>query len=253
MGLARIGTLALLNKTVRVLIQLLHGFGHIRRMGIPRLEQESPALVKTRAEKLHRICVTLMDHLEVHADVRGHLPTSGLLVTNHVSFLDIIFLGSLRPMVFVSKSEVASWPVVGGIANSAGTLYVQRSRRADVSRVNVNLKRALEAGILVTLFPEGTSSDGSRVLPFQTSLLQPAVDTEATVTPGYLRYTGEDGQRADDVAYFGDRDLAPCLMALLRRRRTTASLHCGTPIRSAVSRKLLTTSLYSEVIRLSGE
>lgn len=246
------GALALLNKTVRVLIQLLHGLVHIRRMGTPRLAQESPVLLKKRALKLHRICVALMDHLEVNADLRGSLPTSGLLVTNHVSFLDIIFLGSLSPMIFVSKSEVANWPLVGSIATCAGTLYVERSRRADVSRVNVNLKRALEADILVTLFPEGTSSDGSHILPFQTSLLQPAVDVEATVTPGFLKYTGEDGQRADDIAYFGDRDLGPCLMALLKRRRTTASLHCGMPFRSAVSRKLLTTSLHSEVIRLSG-
>jgi 1-acyl-sn-glycerol-3-phosphate acyltransferase len=193
-----------------------------------------------------------MEHLEVHGIVNGNLPSGGLLVTNHVSFLDIIFLGALSPMVFVSKSEVADWPLVGNIATCAGTLYVERSRRADVSRVNINLKRALEAGVLVTLFPEGTSSDGSSVLPFQASLLQPAVDLKTPVTPGYLEYTGENGERADDIAYFGDRDLAPCLLALLKRRRTSAKLQCGIPLRSAANRKILTASLHAEVVRLSS-
>lgn len=240
-----------LNKTSRVLIQLLHGLLHIRRMGGPDSAGENRRPLKHRANELHRLCIALLDHLKVEPSVEGHLPSDGLLVTNHVSFLDIVFLGSLRPMVFVAKSDVARWPVVGNIATGAGTLYVERTRRADVSRVNRNLKNALEEGLLVTLFPEGTSSDGSTVLPFQASLLQPAVDLAAAVTPGHLRYTGVDGCRADDIAYFGDRELLPCLLALLHRKKVTATLQCGDSIRGAQCRKTLTATLHEEVVRLS--
>lgn len=250
---SEIGAAASFHKSARLLLQLLHGLVHIRRLGIPNAEEESPSLLERRAAKLHRLCIALLHHLEVKPVLRGTLPSGGLLITNHVSFLDIMFLGALRPMVFVAKSEVADWPLVGNIATCAGTLYVERSRRTDVSRVNRNLKRALEAGILVTLFPEGTSSDGSAVLPFQASLLQPAVDLGAPVTPGHLQYTGLDGRRADDIAYFGDRDLLPCLLALIRRKSTTATLECGAAIQDATSRKSLTQKLHAEVVRLSGQ
>lgn len=221
-------------------------------MGIPNAE-EHPGLLERRAAKLHRLCVALLEHLQVTPILEGKLPSGGLLITNHVSFLDIMFLGALRPMVFVAKSEVSGWPLIGNIATCAGTVYVDRNRRTDVSRVNRNLKRALEAGILVTLFPEGTSSDGSAVLPFQASLLQPSVDLGVAVTPGHLQYTGLDGRRADDIAYFGDRDLLPCLLALIHRKSTTATLRCGDSIQDATSRKTLTQKLYAEVVRLSGQ
>ena len=221
-------------------------------MGAPEGEGYSQKSLAIRARKLNRLCIALLEHLEVEQIVSGPLPESGLLVTNHVSFLDIIFLGALRPMVFVSKSEVARLPLVGNIATCAGTIYIERNRRSDVSRVNIHLKRALEAGLLVTLFPEGTSSDGTQVLPFQASLLQPAVELRALVTPGHLSYSGQDGNRADDIAYFGDRDLAPCLVALLNRRKTVATLRCSKAV-DASDRKKLTAALYSEVVRLSPE
>lgn len=205
----------------------------------------------SRARKLHRLCISLLSHLNVRTVVEGCLPERGLLVTNHVSFLDIMFLGALRPMIFVSKSEVAHWPLVGPIASGAGTLFVERSRRADVSRVNQALQRALNEGVLVALFPEGTSSDGSSVLPFQPSLLQPAVDAKILVTPAHLEYTDVDGCRADDIAYFGDRDLLPCLLALLQRKETIATLRCGHSISAEIGRKQLSAELHAQVLQLS--
>jgi 1-acyl-sn-glycerol-3-phosphate acyltransferase len=241
-----------ISKSARVLVQLIHGLLHLRRAGTAAQGAYSHQSLARRAQKLHRLCVSLLDHLEVECKFSGPLPDRGLLVTNHVSFLDIMFLGALKPMVFVSKSEVAQWPLVGNIATSAGTIYVERSRRSDVSRVNIHLKRALEAGLLVTLFPEGTSSDGTQVLPFQASLLQPAIDLQVPVTPGHLSYSGHDRSRADDIAYFGDRDLAPCLLALLNRSKTVATLKCAKAV-EASDRKKLTAALHTEVVRLSSE
>lgn len=247
---AEIGTLPFIAKSVRFTAQLLLGLLQIRKLGVPAECADNVAL-STRSLALHRLCRSLLRHLEVEVVVEGTLPCSGLLVTNHVSFLDIIFLGAVTPMVFVSKSDVAAWPVVGTIASCAGTVFVERRRRLDVSRVNSQVSRALNAGTLVTLFPEGTSSDGSRVLPFQPSLLQPAVEAGISITPGYLRYTGLDGERADDIAYFGDRDLMPCIIALLNRRKTTATLRCAPPLSPATDRKTLASQLHAAVVGLS--
>jgi len=243
------GTLDVCWKAGRVAVQLLHALLHLRKMGTPSLGEDGQNLL-CRAKKLNQLCRSLLEHLKVRVVVEGSLPKNGMLVTNHVSFLDIMFLGALHPMVFVSKSEVAAWPLVGDIASCTGTVYVERSRKADVSRVNQALSHALDAGVLVTLFPEGTSSDGSSVLPFQPSLLQPAVDARINVAPGYLEYLGADGSYASDISYYGDRELAPCLLSLLKHTQLTASLRCGETIPAGLDRKRLTAQLHAEVLRL---
>lgn len=219
-------------------------------MGLPS-PSASHAELRERALLLHKISASLLDHFGVARKVSGRAPASGLLVTNHVSFIDIMLLSAVQPMVFVSKSEVASWPAIGPIAGAAGTLFVERKRRTDVARVNAALRRALDAGLLVTLFPEGTSSDGSSVLPFQPSLLQPAVEAALPVHPGHLSYWGVDQTRADDVAYFGDRDLMPCLIALVNRQTTFGEVHFGEAVDPVNDRKTLAALLHSSVSKLA--
>ena len=242
--------LRVFGKAARLVLQLVHGVAQARRVGTPS-PLANRAELRERALRLHKISNALLNHFGVERSVSGRIPDSGLLVTNHVSFADIILLSAVQPMVFVSKSEVASWPVVGDIASAAGTLFVERSRRLDVARVNADLRRVLDAGLLVTLFPEGTSSDGSRVLPFQPSLLQPAVEAAIPVIPGHLSYWGGDRVRADDVAYFGERDLLPCLLALLNRRTTFGEVHFGDPVGPVGDRKTLATRLHSSVCALA--
>lgn len=237
-------------KAARLILQLAHGVAQARRIGIPS-PLANQAELRERALRLHKISNALLNHFGVARTVFGRVPDSGLLVTNHVSFADIMLLSAVQPMVFVSKSEVASWPVVGDIAGAAGTLFVERSRRTDVARVNADLRRVLDAGLLVTLFPEGTSSDGSRVLPFQPSLLQPAVEAAIPVHPGHLSYWGADRIRADDVAYFGDRDLLPCLLALLNRKTTFGEVRFGEPVAPAADRKTLAALLHNRVSGLA--
>ncbi len=232
------------------MLQLAHGVAQARRAGIPGT-LANRAELRERALRLHKISNALLNHFGVERSVSGRVPSSGLLVTNHVSFADIMLLSAVQPMVFVSKSEVAAWPVVGDIAGAAGTIFVERKRRTDVARVNADLRRVLDAGLLVTLFPEGTSSDGSSVLPFQPSLLQPAVEAELPVHPGHLSYWGSDRVRADDVAYFGERDLLPCLFALLSRKTTFGEVHFGEPVGPVGDRKNLAAQLHASVSALA--
>src|SRR5258705_9602546 len=113
------------------------------------------------ARWLHRICLRVLRVFAVQSTVIGTVPTRGLLVANHLGYLDIVLLGALTPCVFVAKSEVKGWPVFGWFARLAGTIFVDRDNRRDAARTNETIRAALRDGALVVLFPEGTSSDGS--------------------------------------------------------------------------------------------
>ncbi|MEI6871399.1 MAG: 1-acyl-sn-glycerol-3-phosphate acyltransferase, partial [Verrucomicrobiota bacterium] len=121
---------------------------------------------------------------------------------------------------------------------------------ADVAGVNAAVRERLNAGLLVTLFPEGTSSDGGSVLPFQPSLLQPVVDLAVPVAPAHIAYTGLDGLPAEDIAYFGDRTLGACLLALFKRREIQATVRLGEAVPPS-NRKTLATQLHAAVSSLA--
>jgi 1-acyl-sn-glycerol-3-phosphate acyltransferase len=132
-----------------------------------------------------------------------------MVVANHVSWLDIFALHAAGPVRFIAKAEIARWPVLGRLVAGVGTLFIERARRHDTHRVNQEVAQALEAGDIVAVFPEGTTTDGSTVLPFKGSLLQPIVDAAGAVQPVALRYRTHDGVRStapaytDGVTFFG--------------------------------------------------
>ncbi|MET0262674.1 MAG: lysophospholipid acyltransferase family protein, partial [Rariglobus sp.] len=97
----------------------------------------------------------------------GGLETGGMIICNHLGYLDILVLGASSPMIFVAKREVGGWPVFGWFARMGGTLFVDRSRRGDVARVAGEIEEVVSAGVCVVVFAEGTSSDGREVLPFR--------------------------------------------------------------------------------------
>lgn len=236
-------------KSTRLLLQLLHSLKRVGELSVPIIG-EHPNLLHRRAALLQKISRALLSHLQVSIQTRGEIPNRGLLVSNHVSFVDIMLLSALNPLVFVSKSEVARWPIIGPIAVKSGTLFIERQKRSDVSRINEALSHAFNADVLACIFPEGTSSDGTGVLPFQPSLLQPAISAQLPVCPAHIRYETEGGIRADDIAYFGDRNLMDCMRALIRRKKTIARVSFGSPVAADTDRKSLAFLLNHEVCRL---
>jgi 1-acyl-sn-glycerol-3-phosphate acyltransferase len=132
-----------------------------------------------RDKRVGRWAGKLLVILKVRAVQRGRSPTvrgqGALIVANHVSWLDIHVVHSLLPARFVSKAEVRGWPVIGWMAEAAGTLFLERSRKSDAARMNTVMAGHLKGGDCLALFPEGTTTDGSRLLPFYPSLFQPAV------------------------------------------------------------------------------
>jgi lyso-ornithine lipid O-acyltransferase len=182
----------------------------------------------------------------------GPCPQAGLLVCNHLSYLDILVLVALTPAVFVSKSEVKNWPVFGWFARRSGTLFVDRSRRRDVTRMNAEIQHALDGGNVVVLFPEGTSWNGREILPFKSSLLEPIVGATHPLSVGRITYALEAGSVENDVCYWGDMTFFPHLVNLMKQRRVSARVGFAPVSKPASERKELARQLHAEVVRLQG-
>lgn len=134
------------------------------------------AIDRVGASATHWWGVWMCRILRVKRDVRGAPAKDGafLVASNHLSYLDILVLGSLYTSVFVAKREIAGWPIFGLIARTAGTLFVDREQARDVVRAGREMAARLASGVPLTIFPEGRSSPGTDVQPFLPSLLEPA-------------------------------------------------------------------------------
>jgi len=201
-------------RVVRLALHLARGTWIVLTR-FPRLDRGA------RAAQVTRWAGALLRILRVGVSVRGEPPrawSNGILIaSNHVSWLDIYLLHSLLPARFVSKAEVRGWPLIGWLAEAAGTVFLVRERKTDAMRVNQIMAEHLRQGDCLALFPEGTTSDGGDLLPFYPSLFQPAVDAAAQVWPVYIRYLDADGQPCPDAAYYDDISLGSSLMRIARR------------------------------------
>lgn len=185
--------------------------------------------------------------LETRVTMSGSLPTDGLMVCNHLSYLDTIVIAAHAPLVFVAKSEVRKWPVIGLLLKSAGTILADRSRRSSAAETSSEILRAMENGLPVVFFPEGTSSDGSSVLPFKPALLQIALNTRKPITPAAISYEAPTGNLRNDVCYWGDHTFFTHLIRLAKIRQLTAHLTIGAAPLLPADRKAAARSLHAEV------
>ena len=208
--------------------------------------------------------------LGMKVSTKGHLATdkgSVLITANHASWLDIVILGQSTPLSFIAKSEVAGWPVFGYLAKLQRTIFVNRTRRSETGKVAKAIAERMAQGDAMVLFPEGTSSDGNRVLPFRSALIGAASaamslppksangkgkdaqgdnelgenEQEAQspapvwIQPVSIAYIGLQGlpmgrQHRHMAAWYGDMDLMPHLWALLKEGALDVTLSYGEPI-----------------------
>lgn len=206
-----------------------------------------------RAQWFQRVCRTACRLLGVEARFIGEWPADGVLVCNHLSYLDIIVLASRGPIILVSKSEVRKWPFIGFMASLAGTIFVRRDNRTALSDPITGIGRALDEGARVGLFPEGTSSDGSQVLPFRSSLLEAGLARGAKVTPAFIEYRLPDGIAGTEVCYWGEMTFFPHLLHLMTKERIQATVIVGDPAPPGLDRKELARVLREQVIALAAE
>lgn len=186
--------------------------------------------------------------------VAGTPPRSGLVVCNHLSYVDIAALGSACPCAFVSKAEVRAWPFIGWAAEMAGTVFVRRAHRREVTGQVEDIKNAIARGVPIVLFPEGTSTDGAQVLPFRSALLQAALETGCDVTPAALSYRADPpGDATNDICWWGGVGFVPHLWRFLALRSFRASVVFGAARRPDNDRKTEALALHAEVARLKAD
>ena len=186
-----------------------------------------------------------------------------LFVSNHVSWADILVIGSIAPVAFVAKREVRDWPLVGITAKLQRTVFVDRTRRHQTGNAVAEIVKRIESGVSVVLFAEGTSSDGNRVLPFRTALLGAVEGTTGIggdnilIQPMSIGYTGQQGipmgrQHRPLVAWYGDLDFMPHVRAFIEQGAVDALVAYGEPMPADrdTDRKAMTKRLEGTVRRL---
>ena len=203
-----------------------------------------------RAAWLHHWSRFACRVLGIRVTKRGSMPTSGLLVSNHLSYLDVVVLGSIQPCVFVAKRDVATWPLFGWLAHAAGTIFVDRERRFSCPKAVDVIREAIAAGSAVVLFPEGTSSDGSTVLPFKSALLEPAVQLRFPVAAASIDYALDDGSVADEVCYWRDMTLVPHLLNLFFKREIWANYSFSAAKIRVGNRKEIARELHGQIVSI---
>lgn len=188
----------------------------------------------------------------LHVHVRGR-PVEGMLVANHISWLDIIALDTVTAARFVSKDDVLKWPVIGLLPKWSGTFFLQRGSAAAVSRLNAEIVEALKQNASVAVFPEGTTSSGEQVHRFYSAILQAGIDSKVPVQPVAIRYY-RNGERDTIVPFTGDIGFFKHAARILRRLQTHVYLDFGEAfIPQENNRKALTEHIYQQVVRVFSQ
>jgi 1-acyl-sn-glycerol-3-phosphate acyltransferase len=194
--------------------------------------------------------------LRIELRVTGEPPATGpvLLVANHISWLDILVMHAARHCRFVAKHEVRHWPLVGTLATGGGTLYIERSSRRDAMRVVHRMADALRAGDILAVFPEGTTTDGTQLLPFHANLLQAAVSADAPAQPVALTFLdAATGATSQAARYIDEDTLLGSVWRLLASPPMVAVVAYGAPQRAqGRDRRQWAADLRTEVARLRG-
>lgn len=212
----------------RLLRAVLHAFGGLFTILFlfPRLSDEQ------RQARVQSWSRGMLEVLGIGLQVRGRPPDHGpvLLVANHISWLDILVMHAARHCRFVSKADVRHWPLIGPLATGAGTLYIERESRRDAMRVVHHMAERLQAGDILAVFPEGTTSDGVDLLPFHANLIQAAVAAHAPAQPVALQFIEEaTGRTSLSPCYVGDDTLVTSLWRTVTGPRITALVTFGEP------------------------
>jgi 1-acyl-sn-glycerol-3-phosphate acyltransferase len=167
----------------------------------------------------------------IRLQVSGEPMAAGpvLLVANHISWLDIVVMHAAGYCRFVSKADVAHWPLIGSLATGAGTLYIERASRRDAMRVVHHMRDRLAAGDVVAIFPEGTTGDGRALLPFHANLVQAAISAEVPVQPLALRFVDGLGAPSFAPSFVGDETLVGSVWRTLAAEGLVAQVRYGAP------------------------
>jgi 1-acyl-sn-glycerol-3-phosphate acyltransferase len=189
----------------------------------------APDTPERRARWNHWGTKLVLRLLGIRLTIKGTPPASGLLVANHLSYLDILVFGAALPCYLVSKAEVSRWPMFGSLARSGGTMFVDRSSKVSAEQVTEEIAERLRGPIPVLFFPEGTSTDGLALLRFHSRLYTPAVEGAIPVTSAAVRYMPEGGWAEKDLCWYGDDLFTDHVWKVLGGPKFSAEIWFGEP------------------------
>lgn len=204
-----------------------------------------PLAPRDRAEWLQECCRSVLASVGVTVRVSGVPPVSGLLVSNHLSYLDVAAYAAVMPCAFVAKKEISRWPYFGLAARAAGTIFIERGSAASTKAVALEIAGRLHQHVPILLFPEGTSTDGAQLLRFHSALFEPAVAAGAPVTAAAIRYEAE-GIPERELCWFGDAEFLPHVWKTLGVRGLRAEVTFGEP-RTYPDRRTAANAAHDEV------
>lgn len=209
---------------------------------------------KKQQEKLIQFwCKRLLTIFEIEVELKGleaylFNQKKYLIVSNHISWMDIIVIQSIKPSIFVAKSDVASWPLFGWVAHMTGTIFIKRDKVSDIKKALKKMKRRLIKRS-VCIFPEGTSTNGRYILPFKSNLFQSSIDSNKSILPISLSYK-EHNTYSDKVAFVDDMSLIDSILKIKNENHIKAVIEVMQPIRPRGNRKELA-SYTHEIIQKS--
>lgn len=192
------------------------------------------------------VCRGALILVGVRYQVRGKAMThKGAVVANHSSWLDIFALNAGQQVYFVSKAEIAGWPGIGGLAKATGTVFIRRDPRDAAAQKKI-FETRLRAGHKLLFFPEGTSSDGLRILPFKSTLFAAFFERDlrefSHIQPATLTYRAPRGVEPSFYGWWGETDFVAHLLQVLaapRQGSVTLTLHQPLPVALFSDRKAL--------------
>ncbi|HEX5125113.1 MAG TPA: lysophospholipid acyltransferase family protein [Rhodocyclaceae bacterium] len=180
------------------------------------------------------------------------LPGASLIVSNHISWLDIFVINALTQTHFVCKDDVRKWPILGWLVKNTDTVFIERGNRTAAAHTARALCDQLDSGERVTVFPEGTTSNGTTLLPFHAALLQAATQCNAPVVPLALSYVNEHGIRSMAPAYDGDITLWQCLRAICLAQGIHVEVKVLPSIASDIGRRKIAGEAYQQIATALG-
>lgn len=154
---------------------------------------------------------SLLRILNIEVIRQGNLPdhdaVNTMFVGNHISWIDIHAINSVRAVRFIAKSDLRNWPIFGWLAKKCNTLFIEREQKKDAVRIIEEATESLKRGDCLCFFPEGTTTEGSELLPFKGSLMQAPINARSTIWPFAIYYPNSDGSANKDMAFCGETTL----------------------------------------------
>jgi 1-acyl-sn-glycerol-3-phosphate acyltransferase len=206
---------------------------------------------------IHGWCRRIVKWMGFRCEVEGRVPRGGVVVSNHLSYLDILLYSSVQPFVMVAKTEVRSWPLLGWLTAQAGTVYVERGGgRKTWPGVNAAMAEAYRSGLPVLFFPEGTTTDGAGVLPFRRGLFHSVLDNGVSLRTAALRYRLENyvvnrgASLGEDVCWWGEMEFTSHLFRLLGLRGLSAKVRFGDEVLERADRFVLSETAQARVAEM---